>query len=307
MITTITGANDLLRRQALDKLVADFVAEHTDMALERFDGEEADINAIRGGLASQPFLTARKLVVLREPGKLKAFTENIADIFKDIADTTDLIIYEPKLDKRLSYYKTLKKETEFKDFTELDANGLARWAGEYAKEQDGAISLADAKLLIDRVGTNQLSLKQELDKLMSYDPKVTSASIEQLTEPLPQSTVFELLDAAFSGRSEQAFKLYKEQRALKAEPQAIMALVAWQLHVLAVVVAGKPQSAEEIAKAAKLNPFVVRKTQGLARRISLPQVKKLVADLLALDLQLKRAPIDADEALQLYLLKLSTI
>jgi DNA polymerase III delta subunit len=142
---------------------------------------------------------------------------------------------------------------------------------------------------------------------MSYDPKVTRDSIEQLTEPLPQSTVFELLDAAFSGRSEQAFTLYKEQRALKIEPQAIMALVAWQLHVLAVVVAGKPQSAEEIAKAAKLNPFVVRKTQGLARRISMPQVKKLVADLLALDLQLKRAPIDADEALQLYLLKLSNI
>ncbi len=304
MIVTITGANDFLRKAELKKLVSDFTAEHTDMAVERFDGDESDPARMRESVGSLPFLTARKLVVLYEPGKQKTFAEHIDNILKDVADTTDLVIVEPKLDKRLSYYKTLKKHTDFRDFAELDASGLARWAAEYAKEQGGSLSAGDARLLIDRVGPNQQLLRQELDKLLSYDDAITKQTIEHLTEPTPQSTVFELLDAAFAGNIKRAMALYKEQRALKVEPQAIIAMLAWQLHVLAVALAAGERSAEDIAREAKLNPYVVRKTQSLARGQSLVRVKLLIGELLSLDIKLKTITIDADEALQLYLLKL---
>jgi len=305
MIVTVTGANDFARTRELHKLVADFVAEHTDMALERFDGEETPAARMCESVNSLPFLTARKLVVLREPGKQKAWAEQIADILKGVAASTDLIIVEPKLDKRLSYYKTLKKDTDFRDYTELDAGGLARWASDYAVEQGGTLSAGDARLLVDRVGLSQQMLQQELDKLLAYDPAITKASIELLTDLLPQSTVFELLDAAFAGRTKRAMELYREQRALKVEPQAIIALLAWQLHVLAVIKTAGERAADDIAREAKLNPYVVRKSQGLARNLALERLKQLIADLLDLDQKLKTISIDADEALRLYLLKIS--
>lgn len=305
MIVTLTGANDFARSRELKSLADHFIAEHTDMAVERYDGEDADAARMRESVSSLPFLTTRKLVVLREPGKQKAWTEHIDDILKDVADTTDLIIVEPKLDKRLSYYKTLKKSTDFREFADIDANGLVRWATDYAKGQGGNLNASDARLLVDRVGTNQQMLQQELDKLLAYDPQITRATIELLTELMPQSTVFELLDAAFAGRTKRAMELYREQRALKVEPQAIMAMLAWQLHVLAVVKTAGDRGADDIAREAKLNPYVVRKTQGLARSTSLTQLKRLVADLLDLDQKMKRVSIDADEALKLYLLKIS--
>lgn len=305
MLVTISGANDLLRKNELDTLVAAFVQEHGDMAVERFDGEDTPADKMAGSIQSMPFLSPRKLVVLREPGKQKAFAEAIAETVKDIPDTTDLIIYEPKLDKRGSYYKTLKKLTDFRELADLDAAGLARWASDYAKQHDGALSLADAKKLIDRVGTNQQMIRSELDKLLAYDPAITTHTIELLTEPMPQSTVFELLDAAFAGNTKKAFALYSEQRALKVEPQAIIAMLAWQLHVLAVVKTGTNHTPDSIAKESKLNPYVIRKSQGMARRLTLGQIKQLIAALLELDIQLKRTSVDADEALQLYLLKLS--
>lgn len=305
MIVTLTGPNDFARTQELKKLVGGFVAEHTDLSLERLDGEESDAARMQEAVNSLPFLTARKLVVLREPGKQKAWAEGIADILKGVADTTDLIIIEPKLDKRLSYYKTLKKETDFREFIELDGQGLARWAGEYAKAQGGTLSTADARLLVDRLGPNQQLLQQELDKLLTYDPQISKAGIELLTEPMPQSTVFELLDAAFAGRTKRALELYNEQRALKVEPQAIIAMLAWQLHVLALVKAADKRSVDDIAREARLNPFVVRKSQGLARNLTLSQLKRLVADLLDIDSKLKSVSIDADEALRLYLLTIA--
>jgi DNA polymerase-3 subunit delta len=305
MIVTLTGTNDFARTAMLRQLVADFVAEHTDMGLERLDGEEQS-NAARmlESVSAMPFLTARKMVVLREPGKQKAFAEQIATILPQVADTTDLIIVEPKLDKRQSYYKTLKKATDFRELNDLDAAGLSRWAAEYVKQLGGMLQTADARLLIDRVGLNQQLLQQELDKLLAYDTHISRQTIELLTERTPQSTVFELLDAAFAGRTRRVFELYREQRALKVEPQAIIAMLAWQLHILATVKAAAGRSAEDIARQAKLNPFVVRKSQALARNLTLPGLRAKIAELLQLDLNLKTKSIDADEALQFYLLTL---
>ncbi|HET8669405.1 MAG TPA: DNA polymerase III subunit delta [Candidatus Saccharimonadales bacterium] len=304
MIVTLTGANTHALRAELAKLLADFETEHGDMAIERFDGEEASAERMRESIQSMPFLSTRKLVLLREPGRQKTFAEDIAEVLKDVADSTDLIIYEPKLDKRGSYYKTLKKATDFREFGELDAVALGRWAVEYVKDEGGTLTSGDAKLLIDRVGPNQLALQNELNKLLAYDEHITRQTIELLTELLPQSTVFELLDAAFAGKAERAFELYREQRALKVEPQAIIAMLAWQLHVLAVVKAGGARGVDQIAKEARLNPFVIRKSQSITRRLTLEHIKELIEELLLLDMQLKRSSLDADEALQLYLLKL---
>lgn len=305
MIVTLTGVNDFLRKAELDKLVAAFIAEHTDMAIERFDGEEADAARMQEAASSLPFLTTRKLVILYEPGKQKTFAEKITEVLDQVAETTDLIIIEPKLDKRLTYYKTLKKQTDFRDFGELDAGGLASWASAYVKEQGGSLSPTDARFLIDRVGPNQQLLKQELDKLLNYDPQVSEINIEALTEPTPQSTVFELLDAAFSGNVQRTQQLYHEQRALKVEPQAIIAMLAWQLHVLALIKTAGQRSVDEIAREAKLNPFVVRKSQGLARSLDQSRLKEMIQNLLKLDIDLKTRSLDADEATQLYLIKLA--
>lgn len=305
MILTLTGPNTYLRKQELRTRVDTFLTEHGDMAIERLDGDESAPARLREAVSSLPFLTSRKLVILEEPGKQKAFSEHINDILKDIADTTDVIIHEPKLDKRSTYYKTLKKETEFKEYAELDAPALARWATSYAAEQGGSIGTNDATFLIGRIGANQQLLQHELDKLLTYNPAITRATIELLSEATPASTVFELLDAAFAGKAKRAFELYNEQRALKVEPQAIIAMLAWQLHILAAVKAAGDRTPESIASGAKLNPFVVRKSLALARQLSLGRIRRLIADLLTLDMRLKRSNLDADEALQLYLLKLA--
>lgn len=302
---TLSGPNDFLRQAALGEMRDAFVREHTDMALEQLDGEEAAPARMAEAMQSLPFLTARKLVILREPGKQKTFAEHIETTLKTLPETTDLIIIEPKPDKRTAYYKTLKKHTDFKEFNELDAGGLARWLVAQAKAAGATLSAPDAGFLVERVGINQQLLKNELDKLLLDGPNMTRQTIQDLVEPMPQSTIFELIDAAFKGQTAHALALYEEQRALKVEPQAIIALLAWQLHVLAVVKAAGDRTPDDIAKTAKLNPYVVRKTSGLARGLSLERIKTMVSDLLTLDIKTKTTAIDADEATKLFILNLA--
>jgi DNA polymerase III delta subunit len=304
MIVTLTGENTFALQRELKLITDGFAKEHGDLALERLDGSEADYSKIQEALTGLPFLAAKKMVLLREPGKNKQFLENFEQLLDELPETTELIIVEPKLDKRLTYYKYLKKNTDFRDFPELDQNNLAHWLTQAAKERGGSLSSSDARYLVERAGANQQLLSNELEKLLLYDPKISRQNIDLLTEPTPGSTIFNLLEAAFAGNSKKVLRLYGEQRALKVEPQQIIAMLAWQLHVLAVIKTAGDRSADQVAKEAKLNPFVVRKTQGIAQNLSIAEVRQLVDDLLRIDIKSKSVSIDPDEALQSYLLQI---
>jgi DNA polymerase-3 subunit delta len=306
MIVTLTGENDALRQQELGRIVEAFVAEYGDMALERLDGEEAEYERMHEAAQGAPFLSNRKVVVLRKPSANKEFIEKFETLLADVAETNDMVLVEPKLDKRLAYYKQLRKLTEFKEFPVLDANGLVRFAVEYAKAQTGSLGTADARLLIDRLGLNQLALQHELDKLLAYDPHITRASIEALTERTPQSSIFELLDAAFTGNTSRAMALYAEQRAQRVEPQQIIAMLVWQLHILAIVKTAGQRSSADIAREARLSPFVVQKTQNLARTITLQRLKALISSLRDFDTRLKSESLNADESVRYYLVALGS-
>ncbi len=292
-------------QQELRRIVDGFVAEHTDMALEQLDGEEAEFDRMREALQSLPFLASKKLVVLRRPSANKQFMEAAESLLAGAPESTEVLIIEPKLDKRTAYYKYLKKQPGFTEYTEPDTPALAKWLTQSAKDNGGSLSQSDATYLINRVGINQQLVGNELTKLLQYDPSVTRQTIDLLTERTPQSTIFELLDAALAGQSKKALELYHEQRAMKVEPQQILALLGWQLHVLAVVKTAGDRDPGDIAREAKLNPFVVRKSQGIVRRLSLSELKELIHNVLILDIRLKSESIDADEALQNLILTLS--
>lgn len=305
MIITLTGANSFGLQHELDGLAAAFLRQHDSMGLERLDGEEVEFDRLSEALTSLPFLAARKLVVVRNGSANKKFTEKIGELLAGLPETTDLLLVEPKLDKRGTYYKLLKKETDFREFAELDAGGLAHWLVDVVKDAGGSLNPADARFLIDRVGPNQQLLANEVNKILLKSPQISRNDIELLTEPTPQSTVFELLEAAFAGNAKRTMALYDEQRAQKVEPQQIIAMLAWQLHVVAVAKAAGKRPADQAAKEAKLNPYVFKKSGGIARKLGAGELKQLISDLLTIDRRLKRESIDADEAVQNYLLRIA--
>lgn len=305
MIVTLTGENSFALSRELSSLLATFTAEHGDLAVEKLDGAEAEAADIGQALTSLPFLSSRKLVVLYQAGMNKEFTEQAEGLIKNLPESTDLIIVEPKPDKRLSYYKLLKSKTDLREFINIDPHQLTRWLVDQAKSQGATLTSADARYLVERVGANQQLLFNELNKLVLYDPKINLQTIDLLTEPNTQSTVFQLLEAAFSGETKKALRLYADQRAQKIEPPQIVAMLTWQLHVLAIVKAAGDRTVENIAKEANINPFVVRKTQTIARNLNMAEIRKLVEDLIYIDVSNKTRSIDADEALQNYLLSLS--
>lgn len=306
MILSLTGLNSFALQKRLHEFTQSFTADHGDLSVERLDGEEASYEQMIAAIESIPFLATKKLVIINDLGSNKQATEQIEKLLDATSDTVDLIVVESKPDKRSVYYKTLKKRTNLEEFNEPDEHSLSKWLVDEAKARGAALSIGDAGYLVNRVGLNQQMLENELMKLAAYSPKISRQTIDLLTEPSPEGTVFNLLDAAFSGNKQRTLALYESQRAQKVEPQAILAMIVWQLYPVTLIKAAGERSIDEIARQTKLNPFVLRKSKSIADQMSREELADLLDLLTDLDKRFKSETIDADEALRYILLSLAT-
>ena len=303
-LTTITGDNSYACRQELKAIKSAFKEKHGEFAYQQIDCREASFEEIKQAILNQGLFSSNKLVILVDPGASKDFTENFEDLLSTIPDTLVLVIFDQNLDKRTNFYKFLKKQGDFKEYMVMDKAGLVSWAGTYVKDNKGKIARSDLVYLAERVGADQQLLKNEIDKLLLYNSEITKEAIDLLTVASPQSSIFDLIDAAFAGNLKKANQLYDEQRALKVEPQNIMAMITWQLHILALIKTAGSRSSAEIARDAKLSPFTVSKSERIAKKMTYEQLKSLVNGLAELDYQSKTKTLDLDEGLKNYLVKL---
>lgn len=301
MIITIYGENSFGVRRRLNDLINAFTNKNGELALEKFDAEESETQSIIESIKALPFLSPRKMVVVRNGAGNSEFAGQIEQIIGSFPSSTDLILYEPKIDKRSSYFKMLQKHTKLENYPNLDKAKLAKWLVDEAKKQNSKLSLADASYLVERLGENQEMLFNELSKLAIYDSDISKENINLLTEPTPQSKVFDLLDAAFGGQKSKALELYADQRAQKVEPAMILAMIGWQLRLMSFVKLAGSRKPTQIAKDSGVNPYPLNKARALASKISDKELKGMVDKAAEIDIKSKTAGLDLDEALKTYI------
>lgn len=298
MVIAFIGDNSHSREQAAKEFIASFSGMHGAVAIDKFAGEDINTATLKEAVSTLPFLSARRLVIVRDLGSNKDLAENFESICQSVADSTDLVIVESRLDSRSKYQNILKKEAEVREFAHMQGQELVDWIIEQVKKLGGQIGRNEANILIERVGVNHQLLINELTKLILYKPQITLETIKLLTVRSPQSSIFAMLDAAFDGKTPKALQLYAEQRALGMEPAAILAMIIWQLHILNIVKAAGTMPANDIASKAKISPFVVRKNQSIAKNISNQKLEQLLDLTIKTDKMLKRTSVNADDALQ---------
>jgi DNA polymerase-3 subunit delta len=305
MVYTLAGKNTFQLSKHLDSVMSTFLKEHGDLGLERIDASEKDTDIVFQAVQSLPFLANRKLVIIKNSSSNVALLERLAELVERVPESIDVYFVDQNFDKRKSYYKLLKSLTTLTEFAEQRPQDIAMWISGAIKERGGTISRPDAQLLVDRIGSSQQKLSQEIDKLLLYQNNVTRESIELLTDQSIQSTVFALLDAAFQGNGAKALKLYREQRSAKVDPNYIVAMLTWQLQALALAVYAEPQS-ETTLLAAGQSPFSARKSLQLAKSISRKRLEQYVVTLSEIDAKTKSSAVDADAALELFFVELTT-
>ena len=301
-IVTLVGENNFLVRQAVHERAEASLKANGPDSIERLDCETADADEVLSRFYSTSLFSPKVLFIVKDMSANKELSEKFVELITKKQPENDLIIVEPKLDKRSKLYAALKSKTEYKEFNQPIAAQLVSWAINWTKQNGGNISTGDADYLIALVGPNQQLIKSELEKLLIFSPKITKESIDSLVEPSPQSTVFNLVNATINRDHKRVSKIYSEQRRLKVEHRMIIGSLAWQLHLIALVKLAESRSLSEISSKSGVSPNQLDDARKLARNISYAELTNAINKLLEIDVKSKREAIDPDDALLYFLL-----
>lgn len=305
MITTLTGDNSYLIFEKLKELEQDFLKSNDPIGIEKFEGIDIEFAEFVASINTMSLFAPKRFLVVYDLSANKVVADKIEQIISSVSDATDLVLVETSPDKRTRYYKTLQKLTNLQEFRQLDENSILSWVKSYAQQAGGSIGNSETRYLLSKLSTDQQLLHNELDKLIAYKPTITEQTIDLLVEPMPQGSIFELVNVAFSGDAKKTLEVYKDQRRQNVEPLAILGMISWQLHALATVSLAGNRSVDTIASESNLNPFVIRKSQALLERRSFAQIKELIGEALKTDLRTKSQHVNEDEVLIQLLLKIA--
>lgn len=298
MVYTLTGTNSYQLGSFLNKLKFDFATEYGEDGVENYTGEQLTPEIITTAFGGVSLFSANRMVVIRGLVDAKEVIDLLLDQLMTVSDEVTVVLIEPNLDKRTSLCKTLKKETQFKEFGNLGESDLVSWIQSEVKDNQGVINPTLARLLYEYCGPDQMRLSNEIQKLLSYDPNITKESIELLVERNPRDTIFELLELAMSGQSERAVGKLTALEAVHEDPFQIASMLIWQTHILAVVQTSNGLNEAEIAKIHKINPYVVSKTKRLTSKSNTSKLRKIVDTVAKLDLTLKSNAYDPWRAIE---------
>jgi DNA polymerase III delta subunit len=290
MVITLTGDNFGIH-QTLSQLAERFVAKFGPHSYERVDGETFEPSNLASLLQGASLFTPQRLVVLKDGSKNKPLWDALGDWVEKVPDGVTLVVVEADLDKRTKTYKALKSKTEFKEFIPVSNAELVKWLQAEAKKLGAEVKPADAQYLVERTGGDQWRLSQEVMKLANHKDGITRQTIEELVEPSPEGSAFELLDAALDGNAEKVQKLIDSLKS-EEDPYKLFGLLTSQIHTLAVVAAAGDRSADQVAKDSGLHPFVVRKTVPAAKRLGAKRIAEIVEQVANCDVQLKSTGAD---------------
>lgn len=199
----IVGEEGLLRDEAVSAIRAAVLGpDEANVGAFNCDvvyGDETDAAEILTLCSNLPMFAARRLVVVRDVGDLRAKeAERLLPYLEAPVETTCLVLTGKKVDGRVKFFQALKKVAVTVDCEPLEARALPAWI----REQTAALGLClddPARVLLQEASGGDLGvLRREMEKLSAYvAPKktVTVADVEAVQGADTGGTVWNLLEA----------------------------------------------------------------------------------------------------------------
>lgn len=313
MLIFLYGSDGYRLKQAKEEYINRYKAKYpSGVNLFSFDFSViSDINGLDDALRISSFFNEHKLLLCYGLFNNKTTAEKIFSLLKswrinEDQDVTVLIVESlPEKDliaknKELFNYLSDKKNT-IKIIRPLEGADLAKWVKSEFQSRECQIQNEVIKKLIDVVGTSSWDLTNEINKLANYSSRgeVKMEYINLLASKSPELNIFDLIDTVAQKNKPKAFGLlYKELKSTR-DPYYILTMIIYQFRNLLMVKGLQEQglSQSDIAKKAKLHPFVVKKTETQIKSFQIDELKTKYKKLLEADINAKKG----DNKLENYL------
>ena len=309
------GTEQYLKTQytnLLKKKVLEVSAEA--MNLDIFQGNKQAVSTILDSADTLPFLSERRLVIVKESELFqtgrKNDTEKMADYIKIIPNTTCILFIENEVDKRGKLYKAISKYGYIVEMNGLSAKDLLYWIVRECKRNKFQIETKIASYLLYVVGGEMIQLEKEIKKLGAFLPEnaqATSQDIDIICTKSLETKIFDLLNAMVNGKAKQAITIYHNLLLMKESPLMVLSMIIRQFRMIlqCKILLEQKKMQNQIAQKMGLRDFMVKQYIQQSKYFSIEVLKEALEFCLQTDINVKTGKWDSDLAIELLLLQYS--
>lgn len=259
-----------------------------------------------------PVMAEKRLVTVRDMASLTGRAETddrLTEYLKTPPETCIIVFYcVGKPDGRKKLYLSVKKANGTVTFAPMKDRELTAYIVNAFHELGKICSERTAELLAFTVGTDTALLLSEIGKIAFHtrESAVTDDDVRALATPSSECTVFQMIDAVASGKSDRALQLMRAQMLAGEDRYALLAMLQWEFRLLRQI---KQLQAERVPEASirqqlGVPPFSVSQYTRHAARYTLPQLAAAVRICTGADVGIKTGRLPLEGTLETVMLKL---
>lgn len=279
-----------------------FRSKYGEDALEIIDGGKLDVASFNTNIESPPFLSEKRLVIIKNlfqqkaTEKHKAKLQQIAKNLDKCIDECILIFHETgNADKRTALYKKIAKIGTAEEFKTPDQAAINKWILEKAKSLKLSMDFKTSNFFSQYCGQNLWSLAKEMEKLQTYSngSPITTEMIEDICIPSISSSIFKLTDSLSQKRLKESIKTVETLTDSGEDLIRIFFMIVRHFRILIQVkdMVQKNETRQTIIKKLKQHPFVIQKTTQQSQNFGSEQLQNIYAQLLEIDRKSKTGAI----------------
>ena len=299
------------------KLVAALSNEGDDMNTLVLSDKEVDEDSIAdfGNLA--PFMAERRLLVIEESGYFSSAGERkeLKAVLENLPETTYVIFVEKEVSKKVSMYKWMQKQEKegrglVSEFAPLQGKELEGWIGAYLARAGKKVTRGAVRDLIDRLGSDMMLLRSEMDKLIGYvgdADAIREDDVDAICSGVIVSKIFAMVNAVSAGNSKQALSLYRDLIYNKENPLFILDrlgkefLSIYRAKTSENLVGSDRDIALKLGMTAN-QAWKVNDVRALARRFDTEKLERIMRLWAKTDEDIKTSDVDRQVAVEIFLI-----
>ncbi len=305
MLRIVAGDDEFEVNKHLDHIKSEFKTSSNELALKQIYLDDENYQSIQTEITSTNLFSPKGLYLL----KIKELTTQLEQftlrIIEDNSFNNEVVLVLGS-DTKQSFLKSISSFKEILIFKTDKNFNIIKWIMEYASEKGGQINLQTAKYLKDNVSNNKLYLSSEIDKLILFDSSITIENINEICFLSFNSNVFNLVYDVFNQRPVNAIKTYRGLRELNEPAPKIMATFTWAIYLIGLIKLSD-ESISDISKNNSVNINSLKNFSNFTNKISFDSYKKIVSELVNIDLKSKTTNLDVDQAMEAYFLEINQL
>ncbi len=287
------GEEDFFKDSGLALIKQTLISEPS-LNYSYFDGEKLDESEMLSSISALPFLSEKRLTVIKEFYPKANLAEKVATLARDNVSAV-VAIFNGKSAEALAK----QPNVTVIDCKRLDETECAKYLISVFSAQKFEIDFATAKLLAEYCLCDLKRMQTEISKLTSYaqgENKITQQDIEALVNKDADYKIYEITNYIGKKDFVRALEVLSEMLSRGETPQRVITSIYNYLRrLLHVKISDKPRA--ELAKMLDVKDFALTKLTEQVKMFSARSIKKAIDYISTSDFLIKSGGMEANNAM----------